>query len=39
VCFMRTEMDVLAIGPFVLEKARQPAWQEASDWRSQIAPD
>jgi carbamoyltransferase len=39
VCFMRTEMDVLAIGPFVLEKARQPAWQETSDWRSQIAPD
>jgi carbamoyltransferase len=39
VCFMRTEMDVLAIGPFLLEKARQPPWREAVDWRSQIAPD
>jgi carbamoyltransferase len=39
VCFMRTEMDVLAIGPFVLEKRRQPPWRESSDWRSQIAPD
>jgi carbamoyltransferase len=38
-CFMRTEMDVLAIGPFVLEKKRQPTWHEADDWRSQIAPD
>jgi len=38
-CFMRTEMDVLAIGPFVLEKRRQPPWKESTDWRSQIAPD
>jgi carbamoyltransferase len=38
-CFMRTEMDVLAIGPFVLEKRRQPPWKESADWRSQIAPD
>jgi carbamoyltransferase len=38
-CFMRTEMDVLAIGPFVLEKRRQPPWRESSDWRSEIAPD
>jgi carbamoyltransferase len=38
-CFMRTEMDVLAIGPFILEKRRQPPWRESADWRSQIAPD
>jgi carbamoyltransferase len=38
-CFMRTEMDVLAIGPFILEKRRQPPWRESDDWRSQIAPD
>ncbi|HWP65453.1 MAG TPA: carbamoyltransferase [Candidatus Limnocylindria bacterium] len=38
-CFMRTEMDALAIGPFVLEKRRQPPWRESADWRSQIAPD
>ena len=29
-CFMRTEMDVLALGDFVLEKADQPAWPEGS---------
>jgi carbamoyltransferase len=39
VCFMRTEMDALAIGPFVLEKHRQPPWRESTDWRAQIAPD
>ena len=38
-CFMPTEMDVLAIGPFVLEKTRQPPWRESCDWRSKIAPD
>ena len=26
-CFMRTEMDQLVLGSFVLEKARQPALQ------------
>jgi carbamoyltransferase len=39
VCFMRTEMDVLAIGPFVLEKRQQPPWRESTDWRAEIAPD
>jgi carbamoyltransferase len=39
VCFMRTEMDVLAIGPFLLEKRRQPPWRESTDWRAEIAPD
>jgi len=28
-CFMRTEMDVLALGNFVLLKPEQPAWPEA----------
>ncbi|MBV8845786.1 MAG: hypothetical protein JO307_23505 [Bryobacterales bacterium] len=28
-CFMRTEMDVLALGNFVLLKSEQPAWPEA----------
>jgi carbamoyltransferase len=31
--FMRTEMDWLAIGPFLLDKAEQPAWREELDWR------
>jgi carbamoyltransferase len=31
--FMRTEMDWLAVGPFLLHKAEQPAWREDVDWR------
>lgn len=27
-CFMRTEMDVLALGDFILVKSEQPAWPE-----------
>jgi carbamoyltransferase len=27
-CFMRTEMNVLALGPFVLLKGEQPTWPE-----------
>ena len=33
-CFMRTEMDTLVLGSFVLEKTRQPALKEDVDWRS-----
>jgi carbamoyltransferase len=32
-CFMRTEMDYLVIGPFLLDKKAQPDWQEKKDWR------
>jgi carbamoyltransferase len=38
-CFMRTDIDSLAIGPFVLEKTEQPAWSESTDWRVSIPPD
>lgn len=38
-CFMRTDIDVLAIGNFLLEKADQPAWSEDSDWRKNIPLD
>ncbi|MBI4161486.1 MAG: hypothetical protein HY509_03470, partial [Acidobacteria bacterium] len=31
-CFMRTEMDYLALGPFLLRKADQPLWQEKERW-------
>ena len=27
-CFMRTQIDVLVVGEFVLEKSSQPAWSE-----------
>ncbi|HZP42629.1 MAG TPA: carbamoyltransferase [Candidatus Binatia bacterium] len=33
-CFMRTEMDQLVLGSFVLDKPRQPALKEDVDWRS-----
>lgn len=38
-CFMRTEMDVLAIGPFVLLKDAQPPWKEDRDWRDTLRLD
>ena len=33
-CFMRTEMDALALGSCVLEKGRQPPLRDDVDWRS-----
>jgi carbamoyltransferase len=32
-CFMRTDIDALVLGPFLLDKGRQPDWQEAESWR------
>jgi carbamoyltransferase len=32
-CFMRTEMDHLVLGPFLLDKTAQKPWQEAENWR------
>jgi carbamoyltransferase len=38
-CFMRSDIDVLAMGGCLLEKAQQPAWREARDWREAIPLD
>jgi carbamoyltransferase len=38
-CFMRTEMDALVLGDFVLLKADQPEWKEGEDWRGKFALD
>jgi carbamoyltransferase len=38
-CFMRTEMDYLVLGPFLLAKSAQPAMVEGVDWRQQYALD
>jgi carbamoyltransferase len=38
-CFMRTHIDVLVLGPYVLEKPRQPAWEEKTDWKSEFQLD
>jgi carbamoyltransferase len=38
-CFMRTEMDCLAIGGVFMKKSDQPQWREACDWKEQYALD
>jgi carbamoyltransferase len=38
-CFMRTNIDMLALGSFLLYKDEQPAWSEESDWRAEIPLD
>lgn len=37
-CFMRTEMDYLVVGDFLLKKEDQPAWEEKG-WRKKIGTD
>ncbi|MBT2383375.1 carbamoyltransferase [Streptomyces sp. ISL-11] len=38
-CFMRTDIDLLALGGFLLEKSAQPEWREENDWREAIPLD
>jgi carbamoyltransferase len=38
-CFMRTHIDHLVLGPFVLDKTAQPVWEEGDDWRSEFQLD
>jgi carbamoyltransferase len=38
-CFMRTELDFLVLGDYLLEKNDQPSVEEPDDWRAQITPD
>ena len=38
-CFMRTHIDVLVIGSFVLHKEDQPEWEEEGDWRKKFQLD
>jgi len=38
-CFMRTEMDHLVIGSFVLDKAKQPALVDDGSWKTQYELD
>jgi carbamoyltransferase len=38
-CFMRTEMDYLVLGPFLLDKRAQPKLEEAGDWRQEFQLD
>ena len=38
-CFMRTEMDFLVMGSYVLDKKDQPQWQEERDWQEEFELD
>lgn len=38
-CFMRTDMDVLVLEDFLLEKSVQPQWVEKTDWRKEFELD
>jgi carbamoyltransferase len=38
-CFMRTEMDHLVLGPFLLSKSDQSGWSESGDWKAAFALD
>ncbi len=38
-CFMRTEMDYLILGSFLLDKKKQPAMKDDKDWRRQYELD
>jgi carbamoyltransferase len=38
-CFMRTEMDYLVLGDFLLSKKDQPEWADKVDWRKDYVLD
>jgi carbamoyltransferase len=38
-CFMRTHMDYLAMGPYLLDKKSQPPLKEDKDWREEFQLD
>ena len=38
-CFMRTEMDILVLGEFLILKNDQPEWKENKDWREEFELD
>jgi len=38
-CFMRTQIDYLVLGTFLLDKSVQPEWKEREDWRDDLPLD
>ena len=38
-CFMRTEMDVLVLGSFLINKQDQPPWTEDERWQEDFVLD
>jgi carbamoyltransferase len=39
VCFMRTHIDYLVLGQFLLDKKDQPEWKETGNWRTEFQLD
>ena len=38
-CFMRTHIDYLIMGPYLLDKFAQPAWKETEAWQQEFQLD
>ena len=38
-CFMRTEMDYLVMGNFLVDKRDQPRWSEEATWQEEFELD
>jgi carbamoyltransferase len=38
-CFMRTHIDALVLGSFILYKEEQPSWKEAGNWKQEFQLD
>ena len=38
-CFMRTGIDYLVLGRYVLRKTDQPEWKEAGEWKDRLTAD
>jgi len=38
-CFMRTHIDHLVLGPYLLDKTKQPEWKESGNWRQEFQLD
>jgi hypothetical protein len=36
---MRTHIDLLVLGPFVVDKATQPEWKETEQWQNEFQLD
>ncbi|MEW5911523.1 MAG: carbamoyltransferase [Thermodesulfobacteriota bacterium] len=39
VCFMRTKIDYLVMGSYLLDKKEQPPWQEEGNWQEEFGLD
>ncbi len=38
-CFMRTNIDALVLGSYLVEKSAQPAWTESKEWQHEFQLD